>query len=251
MPATPAWPPHSLPRLFVDQPLGEGTPVTLDGAPAHYLGTVLRLAAGAEVKLFDDRTGEWVARIEDVTRKRVSLATTRHLRPREEGPDLWLLFAPLKRATTDWLVEKATELGAARLQPVMTQRTVADRVNLDRLRAVTIEAAEQCDRTALPALGEPAKLAALLKDWHADRPLLFADETGGAPLAQASRPGPAAILIGPEGGFTPEEREAILATSGATPVALGPRILRAETAALAAISLWMGAAGDWGRPPRT
>jgi 16S rRNA (uracil1498-N3)-methyltransferase len=150
MPATPAWPPHSLPRLFVDQPLGEGTPVTLDGAPAHYLGTVLRLAAGAEVKLFDDRTGEWVARIEDVTRKRVSLATTRHLRPREEGPDLWLLFAPLKRATTDWLVEKATELGAARLQPVMTQRTVADRVNLDRLRAVTIEAAEQCDRTALP-----------------------------------------------------------------------------------------------------
>jgi 16S rRNA (uracil1498-N3)-methyltransferase len=251
MPATPAWPPSSLPRLFVDQPLSEGLALTLDGPPAHYLATVLRLGNGAEVKLFNNRTGEWLARIEETNRKRVSLALTRHLRPREEGPDLWLLFAPLKRATTDWLVEKATELGAAGLQPVLTHRTIADRVNLDRLIAVTIEAAEQCDRTALPAIAEPVKLSALLKSWDPARPLLFADETGGVPLTEVARAGPCAILIGPEGGFTPEERDLIRATPGASGVALGPRILRAETAALAAISLWMAAAGDWNRPPRT
>ena len=250
MPATPAWPPASLPRLFVDQPLSADLALTLDGPPAHYLATVLRLEAGAQVKLFDDRSGEWLARIDEAGRKRVSLALTRHLRPREPGPDLWLLFAPLKRAQTDWLVEKAAELGAGRLVPVLTRRTVADRVKTDRLRAITIEAAEQCDRTALPQLAEPAKLPALLKDWPEDRALLFADETGGAPLAEVARPGPAAILIGPEGGFTDEERALIRAHPAARPVALGPRILRAETAALAALSLWMAAAGDWGRGPR-
>jgi 16S rRNA (uracil1498-N3)-methyltransferase len=251
MPATPAWPPASLPRLFVDQPLSDGLALTLDGPPAHYLATVLRLHPGAEVKLFDDRSGEWLARIEGAGRKRVSLAIVRHLRPREPGPDLWLLFAPLKRAQTDWLVEKATELGAGRLVPVLTQRTVAERVRLDRLRAIAIEAAEQCDRTALPQLAEPAKLSALLRDWPEERCLLFADEIGGAPMAGATAPGPAAILIGPEGGFTDEERAQIRALPAARPVALGPRILRAETAALAAISLWMAAAGDWGRPPRS
>ncbi len=250
MPATPAWPPASLPRLFVDRPLSEGLALALDGPPAHYLATVLRLGEGAEVKLFDDRSGEWLGRVQEAGRKRVSLTVTRHLRPREPGPDLWLLFAPLKRTTTDWLVEKATELGAARLQPVLTQRTVADRVNLERLRAIAIEAAEQCDRTALPSLAEPVKLSVLLKSWTAERPLLFADETGGAPLSEVARAGPAAILIGPEGGFTTQERDSIRATSGASAVALGPRILRAETAALAAISLWMSAAGDWGRAPR-
>jgi len=251
MPATPAWPPSSLPRLFVDQLLLEGRAIDLEGAPAHYLGNVLRLGPGAEVKLFDDRSGEWLARIEEAGRKRVSLMPTRHLRPREQGPDLWLLFAPLKRAQTDWLVEKATELGAARLVPVLTQRTMAERVKLDRLRAIAIEAAEQCNRTALPAIAEPVKLAAMLKSWSPDRPLLFADETGGAPLAEVARAGAAAILIGPEGGFTPDERESIRATPGAGAVALGPRILRAETAALAAVSLWMAAAGDWGRAPRS
>jgi 16S rRNA (uracil1498-N3)-methyltransferase len=250
MPATPAWPPASLPRLFVDQPLSDGLALTLDGPPAHYLATVLRLGPGAQVKLFDDRSGEWLARIEEAGRKRLSLAIAHHLRPREQAPDLWLLFAPLKRAQTDWLVEKATELGVGRLVPVLTQRTVADRVKLDRLRAIAIEAAEQCDRTALPELAEPAKLSALLKDWPSDRPLLFADETGGAPLTEAAAPGPAAILIGPEGGFTDEERAQIRAHPAARPVALGPRILRAETAALAAVTLWMAAAGDWGRGPR-
>lgn len=248
MPATPAWPPHSLPRLFVAQPLSAGASLTLDGGAANYLGNVLRLKAGDQVKLFDDATGEWLARIEAVERKRVTLGVAEHLRTREDVPDLWLLFAPLKRQTTDWLVEKATELGAARLVPVMTRRTVADRVNLDRLRAIAIEAAEQCDRTALPEIAEPVKLEALLKTWPADRTLLFADETGGAALGAAAKTGPAAILIGPEGGLTDEEREGLRAIG--TAVALGPRILRAETAALAALSLWMGAAGDWGRPPR-
>jgi 16S rRNA (uracil1498-N3)-methyltransferase len=250
MPATPAWPPASLPRLFVDQPLACDLALTLDGAPANYLGNVLRLGAGAEVKLFDDRTGEWLARVGEAGRKRVTLAVMRHLREREEVPDLWLLFAPLKRGPTDWLVEKATELGARRLLPVMTQRTVADRVNLERLRANSIEAAEQCDRTALPQLAEPVKLERLLADWPAERPLLFADEQGGAPLSEEAAPGPAAILIGPEGGFTAAERAAVRALPAARPVSLGPRILRAETAAVAALSLWMAAAGDWDRAPR-
>jgi 16S rRNA (uracil1498-N3)-methyltransferase len=160
-------------------------------------------------------------------------------------PDLWLLFAPVKRGRIDWLVEKATELGVARLQPVLTRRTIVDRLNLDRLRAHAVEAAEQCERTALPALEEPRKLDAVLKSWPGDRPLYFADEAGGEPFAPP--PGPAAILIGPEGGFTVEERAAIRALPQARPVSLGPRILRADTAALAAVALWMAAAGDWSR----
>jgi 16S rRNA (uracil1498-N3)-methyltransferase len=243
MPATPAWPPSSLSRLFVEQTLSEGAALTLDGAPANYLATVLRLAPGAQVKLFDDRTGEWLAEIAEAGRKRVTLAVTRHLRPREPVPDLWLLFAPIKRGRIDWLIEKATELGAARLVPVLTQRTIVDRLNLERLRAHAIEAAEQCERTALPELAEPRKLDALLRDWPAGRHLFFADEAGGEPFAPA--PGPAAILIGPEGGFTDAERAAIRAHPQARPVSLGPRILRADTAAIAALSLWMAAAGDW------
>jgi 16S rRNA (uracil1498-N3)-methyltransferase len=155
MPATPAWPPASLPRLFVDQPLSEGFAPILNGPPAHYLATVLRLGAGAEVKLFDDRAGEWLARIEEAGRKRVSLAITRHLRPREQTPDLWLLFAPLKRAQTDWLVEKATELGVGRLVPVLTQRTVAERVRLDRLRAIAIERPSSATAPLCPSSPSP------------------------------------------------------------------------------------------------
>lgn len=250
MPATPAWPPASLPRLFINQPLAAEMPLTLDGAAANYLGAVLRLGPGDQVKLFDNRTGEWLAEVAEAGKRRVSLRIARHLRPREPAPDLWLLFAPLKRGRIDWLVEKATELGVARLAPVLTQRTIVDRLNLDRLRAHAIEAAEQCDRTSLPELAEPRKLAALLSDWPAERSLLFADETGGRPLIEAAAAGPAALLIGPEGGFTDAERAAIRTLPQAMPVALGPRILRAETAALAAISLWMAAAGDWGTRPR-
>jgi 16S rRNA (uracil1498-N3)-methyltransferase len=250
MPATPAWPPASLPRLFVDQDLAEGAAITLEGAPANYLANVLRLQAGAAVKLFDDRSGEWLGELSEVGRKRVSVALVRRLRPREPVPDLWLLFAPIKRGRIDWLVEKATELGVARLVPVTTQRTMVERLNLERLRAHSIEAAEQCERTALPELGAPASLAKALAGWPAGRILYFADEGGGAPLAAAAQPGPAAILIGPEGGFTDAERELIRAVPQARPVSLGPRILRADTAAVAAVSLWMAAAGDWGVPAR-
>ena len=245
MSATPAWPPASTPRLFVDQSLGEGNALRLEGAQANYLANVMRLKIGDPVRLFDDRTGEWLAEVRETAKRTIALTITRQLRPRESVPDLWLLFAPVKKAPLDWMVEKATELGAARLQPVITQRTVVDRVNLDRLRSITIEAAEQCDRTALPEIAEPAKLDALLRSWTADRALLFADEAGGTPLGRVARPGPAAILIGPEGGFTDAERATIGTVPAALPVSLGPRILRAETAACAALALWMGAAGDW------
>ena len=240
MPATPAWPPHSLPRLFVDEELAEGRRVTVDG---NYLAAVLRLGPGDKVKLFDDRSGEWLGEIMEAGKKRVTLTIGERLRERETVPDLWLLFAPIKRGRIDWLVEKATELGVARLVPVMTRRTVVDRLNLARLRAHAIEAAEQCGRTALPELAEPRKLEAMLRDWPAERPLYFADEGGGEAFRPS--PGPAAILIGPEGGFAEEERAAIRALPAARPISLGPRILRADTAALAAISLWMTAAGDW------
>jgi len=243
MTATPAWPPDSAPRLFVDAALGEGVEVALDAAQANYLLAVMRLKSGDAVRCFDDRSGEWAAEIVSTGKRDARLRMVAHLSPREPVPNLWLIAAPIKRQRIDWLAEKACELGVARLSPVITRRTVIDRLNLDRLRAHMIEAAEQCGRTALPMLDEPVKLAALLRDWPTERTLYFADETGGARFAPG--PGPAAILIGPEGGFDPAEREAIRALPQARGVSLGPRILRAETAALAAISLWMGAAGDW------
>jgi len=242
MVATPAWPPRSLPRLFVEQVLAEGLSVTVDG---NYLAAVLRLGPGDRVKLFDGRTGEWLAEIAEAGKKRVTLIVGEQLRGREKVPDLWLLFAPIKRGRIDWLVEKATELGVARLVPAITHRTIVDRLNLERLRAHAVEAAEQCERTTLPELAEPRKLDAILRDWPDGRILYFADEEGGAPLAATIAPGPAAILIGPEGGFTEEERGWIRSLPFARPVSLGPRILRADTAALAAISLWMATAGDW------
>jgi 16S rRNA (uracil1498-N3)-methyltransferase len=248
MPATPAWPPSSLPRLFVDQALAQGAALILEGAPANYLGNVLRLGPGAQVKLFDDRTGEWLAEIAEAGKKRLTLAVTRQLRGLEPVPDLWLLFAPIKRGRIDWLVEKATELGVARLVPVVTRRTMVERLNLDRLRAHIVEAAEQCERTSLAELAEPQKLGALLAGWPEERILYFADESGGEPMS--AQPGPAAILIGPEGGFTDEERAAIRALPQARPITLGPRILRADTAALAAVALWMGSAGDWNSSAR-
>jgi 16S rRNA (uracil1498-N3)-methyltransferase len=247
MPATPAWPPASLPRLYVDMILENGLAVDLDGPAANYLGAVLRLGSGDEVKLFDNRTGEWLARVEQGSRKKVRLSVLRRLREREEVPDLWLLFAPIKRGRIDWVVERATELGVALLQPVLTRRTIVDRINEDRLRAHIIEAAEQCERTALPVLEAARPLDKLLQDWPADRNLYFADESGGAPLVTAAAPGPAAILIGPEGGFTEAERASIRQLARSRPVSLGPRILRADTAAVAAIGVWMATAGDWHR----
>ena len=244
--ATPAWPPRSLQRLFVDTPLGADGVVSVEGAQAHYLATVMRMGAGDQLLLFDGVSGEWLAEILDAGRKRVTLVVRQPTRAQEAVPDLTLAFAPIKKARVDWLVEKAVELGVARLQPVVTQRTIVDKLNLERMRAHIIEAAEQCARTSLASIDAPLKLDAFLRGLDGGRALYFADETGGAPATSAFVPGPATILIGPEGGFTLEEAAAIRAVSNVTAISLGPRILRAETAALAAVAAWMAAVGDWG-----
>lgn len=245
MPATPAWPPRSLPRLFVRAILAEGATVELDPAQANYLGNVLRLGPGAELLIFNDRSGEWLGRITAASRKRMTLTVEQRSREAEAVPDVWLAFAPVKRAQTDWLVEKATELGAARLMPVMTARTIAERVKMERLEAIAIEAAEQCGRTRLPEIAEPMGLKQLLADRDPERRLYFADEGGGEPAGIAFTAGPALILTGPEGGFTDEERALVRAASNSLAISLGPRILRAETAALAALAIFMAVAGDW------
>lgn len=234
---------RQIPRLFVDQPLAPGASLTLEGGQAHYLGTVLRLGPGAEVRLLDDATGEWAATILDVRKRALTLTLARNVAPRETPPDLWLLAAPIRRERYEWIVEKATELGVARIQPVLTERTNRERLNLDRLRAHMVEAAEQCERTALPELSAPVPLAGLLDGWQPGRQLLFADEEGGAPMASLSPRLPAALLIGPEGGFSPAERAAILRVDGVARLSLGPRILRADTAVVAAIAQFQAVAG--------
>ena len=245
MPATPAWPPASTPRLFVDTPLGADAAPIIDGSAAHYLLNVMRLKAGDPILLLDNISGEWLAVVADAAKRSLTLRIERQMRAIEQVPDLWLCFAPVKKARLDWIIEKATELGVARLQPVITERTIVERVKRERLEAQIIEACEQCGRTALPTLAEPVKLPQLLKDWPAGRALLFADEAGGAPMATVGAPAPAAILTGPEGGFTERERELLIGTAAVHRIALGPRILRAETAAIAAVSLWMAQHGDW------
>jgi 16S rRNA (uracil1498-N3)-methyltransferase len=227
----------------VRAPLSTGATVDLDAAQANYLGNVLRLKQGDRLLVFDGASGEWLAEVAEAAKKRMTLAVVEPTRPQESAPDLWLAFAPVKKGRVDWLVEKAVELGVARLLPVVTQRTIVDKLNLERMRAHIVEAAEQCGRTALAEIDEPVKLDALLKARDPSRTLYFADETGGEPAA--FRPGPALIMTGPEGGFTPDEAAAIRAAPNAIAISLGPRILRAETAALAAVSAWMSAVGDW------
>ena len=246
-PRVPAWPPKSAPRLFVADTLAAGVSVRIEGNPAHYLARVMRAAPGDVVILCDDVTGEWAARVADVGKRDVVLEGAELLRPREAVPDLWLCPALLKKDRFDLVLEKATELGAARIQPLVTRRCVADKLNLERARAITTEAAEQCARTALPALADALRLDALLAGWPDGRALFFADEQGGEPAAAAfaAHSGPAAILTGPEGGFDDAERAAIRAHPAARAITLGPRILRGETAALAALAVWMGTAGDW------
>jgi 16S rRNA (uracil1498-N3)-methyltransferase len=247
LPATPAWPPRSAPRLFVPGPLVQDAQVVIEGAQAHYLARVMRMAVGDAVILCDDASGEWAARATHVGKRDLAVTCELLLRPREDVPDFTLCAALLKKDRFDLVLEKACELGVARIQPVLTRRCVADKLNMDRARALLTEAAEQCARTALPVLAEPVKLDALLKGWEPTRALFFADETGGAPAAATfiANKGPAALLTGPEGGFDEGERAAIRALSQAHPITLGPRILRGETATIAATALWMGVIGDW------
>jgi 16S rRNA (uracil1498-N3)-methyltransferase len=243
--ATPAWPPKSTPRLFIEQPLAEGSEIHVAGNPAHYLLGVMRLKEGAPVKLFDNISGEYLATVASTGKRDLILTVEAKLRERESVPDLWLVQALVKKDRFDWIAEKACELGAARFVPVLTARCVVDKVKEDRLRAQMIEAAEQCERTALPEIAPLTKLDAMLKNWPEGRTLYFCDERGGEPLGEIIAPGAAAILIGPEGGFTDEENAMIRAHSAAIAVSLGPRILRADTAAVAALSVWMAQAGDW------
>lgn len=236
-------------RLFVDAPLAAGVAVPLSQPQAHYLGTVMRARPGEAVAVFNGRDGEWRAEIDELGRKAGTLTVAAPLRPQVAEPDLWLLFAPLKKDATDMVVEKATELGASRLVPVMTENTNASRINTERARANAMEAAEQCERLTVPEVAEPAPLARVLAEWDAARPLLVADETGGGePLAAAAaRVGGATlgVLIGPEGGFSQSELDLLRRTPFVLPVGLGPRVLRAETAALAALAVLQAVAGDW------
>ena len=245
MPATPAWPPKSTPRLFVEQPLIEGATLTVSGNSAHYLVGVMRLKEGAPVKLFDDISGEYLAAISHVGKRDLDLTVETKLRDREVTPDLWICQALIKKDRFDWVAEKACELGVARFVPMLTARCVVDKVKEDRLRAHMIEAAEQCERTALPQIAPLTKLDAMLKHWPSERALYFCDERGGAPALEAIKCGRGAVLIGPEGGFTDNENAAIRAHPNARPVSLGPRILRADTAAVAAMAVWMAKNGDW------
>jgi 16S rRNA (uracil1498-N3)-methyltransferase len=247
MPATPAWPPKSAPRLFVAQQLSASESIVLDGPQAHYLARVMRVSEGDMVVLCDDLTGEWAARVVSAGKREITLSVETLLRPREEVPDFALCAALLKKDRFDLVLEKACELGVRRIQPVLTRRCVADKLNLERARSILIEAAEQCARTALPELLAPVKLEALLRDWPAERALFFADETGGENAApQFSGLGaPAALLTGPEGGFDEAERAAIRTLPQARAVSLGPRILRGETAAIAGTAIWMACTGDW------
>ncbi|MBL8673308.1 MAG: 16S rRNA (uracil(1498)-N(3))-methyltransferase [Rhodospirillales bacterium] len=243
------------PRLHIDAPLAEGAVVELDGDRAHYLRDVLRLGAGAAAHPFNARDGEFAATLDTVGRRGASLIVGARRRGPAAEPDLWLCFAPIKKTRTDFIVEKATELGASALLPVLTRRTMAERVNTVRLRATATEAAEQTERLSVPEVREPVKLDRLLDAWPAGRRLLVCDETGGGPpihdalaaLDDAARAAPWAALIGPEGGFAREELDRIADVPGVLAVGLGPRILRADTAALAALAVWQSMVGDWRR----
>lgn len=248
-PRVPAWPTKSAPRLFVPGPLADGMPVGISGTQANYLARVMRIAEGDAVILCDDLTGEWLCRVTQAQKNTVVVVPQVHSRIREEVPDLLLLPALLKKARFDLVLEKASELGVRRIVPVLTRRCVADSLNRERACTILAEAAEQCARTALPELGDTVKLEPMLRDWPAGRALFFADEAGGEPAAAAfpAHSGPAALLTGPEGGFDETERALIRAHPMARPISLGPRILRGETAVIAATALWMGLCGDWNR----
>lgn len=248
-------------RLYVDAPLTAGGTVALGQDQTHYLKNVLRLGPGEGVALFNGRDGEWRAEIAAVAKKSADLAVLERTRPQRPEPDVWLAFAPIKRARIDFTAQKATELGASLLWPVMTRHTMVDRVNTERLCANAVEAAEQSDRLTVPEVREPVKLDALVDAWPADRALILADETGGPPIADAltrfrgmpdaqkqntqNQNSRAGFLIGPEGGFAEAELDRLRNLPFVTRVSLGARLLRADTAALAVLAVWQALAGDW------
>ena len=243
---------HAATRLYVPQPLAEGAAVALDKAQAHRLRHVLRLGSGAAVAAFNERDGEWLCRLVEEGRRGAVLVPEHQRKTAETEADLWLLFAPIKRARLDWLVEKATELGAAALLPVWTARTQPERLNQERLNVLAIAAAEQSERLSIPDIRASERLDNLLSGWPAERRLFVCDETGGsAPIAEVLRgwqsEQPAALLIGPEGGFTETELDALGKLPIVSRVGLGPRVLRAETAAVAALAVFQAIAGDWRR----
>ena len=249
---------HIKARLYVENDLIADQEIFLDGNQGHYLVNVMRLKAGALILLFNGRDGEWLAEIVKTGKGRAQAHVQDLVAPQRPEPDLWYLFAPIKKARLEYMVQKATELGVSLLRPVLTARTNLDRLKEDKIRLHAIEAAEQCERFSVPIVEPLVKLERLLADWPADRLLMFCDEEGEGdqttfPVGKAIeevgawQDGPKkwAILIGPEGGFTPEERSLIRGKSYVVPVTLGPRILRADTAAVAAIALWQSFAGDW------
>ena len=243
-------------RLYVEAPLAAGGTVSLSAEQSHYLNHVMRLSAGAGVKLFNGRDGEWRATVGSLTRKDGTAAVAAQTRRQRAEPDLWLCFAPVKKARIDFVAQKASELGVSALQPVMTRHTQVARVNLERLRANAIEAAEQCARLSVPTVFPPRKLDAVIADWPADRNILLLDETQtGIPIVDTlrargeARGRPWAVFVGPEGGYAPEELDLLRRLANVTPVGLGGRLLRADTAAIAALACWQAVLGDWTARP--
>ena len=234
-------------RLYVEYDLVANEIIRLGASQVHYLINVLRLMTGDQVALFNGRDGEWLARIEKIGKRQAFLKITEQSRKQTPEADVWLLFSPVKRAPMDYLIQKATELGVSALLPTTTQRTTLDRLNFNRLGSIAIEAAEQCRRLTIPELRTAHSLNQILASWPSDRLLIFCDEAG-APSPKTAlakiKSGPSAILIGPEGGFDPMEREMLRRKSFVIPMCLGPRILRTETAAVAALSIWQALAGD-------
>jgi 16S rRNA (uracil1498-N3)-methyltransferase len=239
-------------RLYVEARLQPGVKVALNDAQTHYLIRVMRAGIGDRVLLFNGKDGEWRAEIAEAKKHGATLLCEAQTEPQSDVPDLWLVFAPIKKTPADYVAQKATELGVRVLQPMLTHRTIARRVNTDRLRANAIEAAEQSGRVSVPEIREPVGLDALLRSWPKDRRIIFCDEGGDAApiaeaLAQTKGDRPWAVVTGPEGGFDPQERALLRSHACVIPVTLGPRIMRADTAALAALALFQGIVGDWRR----
>ncbi|MDJ0893617.1 MAG: 16S rRNA (uracil(1498)-N(3))-methyltransferase [Alphaproteobacteria bacterium] len=238
-------------RLHVPDDLAADLVLGLSPGQAHYLRNVMRLASGADLALFNGRDGEWRARIDGIGKGWCSLVVRDQLRPQAEESDVWLVFAPVKRARLDFIAQHATELGVAALWPVFTRHTAVSRVNVDRIRANAVEAAEQCERLTVPEVFEPVPLDQAMAQWPTERCAFLCDESGSARPAAELFAGcagaPAAVLCGPEGGFAASELDGLRKLPFVTPVALGPRVLRAETAAIAALACWQALAGDWHR----